>query len=101
MDKQDLRARRPLISEPRVRVGDDVALTEVAVTELKTWLGGLRPGGPVVEQGRKGVVLAIKEFGHSFAHVRWDGGKMESWVRTESLAVVERAPDRRPPPPAR
>jgi hypothetical protein len=53
-----------------------------------------------VEKGRQGVVLAIKEFGHSFANVWWDGGKMRSWVRTESLAVVERTPDVRPPPPA-
>jgi hypothetical protein len=100
-EKKGLRARRPLFSEPRVRVGDHVALTEFTVSELKTWLGGLRPGGPVVEKGRQGVVLAVKEFGHSFAHVRWDGGKMESWVRTESLAVVEKTPDRRPPSPAR
>jgi hypothetical protein len=95
-DKDDLRARRPIFPEARVarvHVGDRVTLTEFTVTELRTWLGGLRPGGPVVEKGREGVVLAIKEYGHSFAHVSWDGAKMGSWVRTESLAVVKRTPD--------
>jgi hypothetical protein len=92
------RTRRPMFSEPRVSVsvGDHVVLTEFTVSELKTWLGGLRPGGPVVEKGRQGVVLAVKEFGHSFAHVWWHGGEMRSWVRTESLAVVEKTPDALP-----